>query len=129
MVDVAVTLPLVRESAASAKEVLIATNWDIRCLSKSPLIKDIARRTPSDCKPCAIRWLSTGTFDAQVDNAIEPGAPHPNKRLAALKDLQQSGHPTFPMIYPILQQGMTFFAQLACQLVDFADANGSGPRF
>jgi hypothetical protein len=40
--------------------------------------------------------------DDCVEKAIEPDAPSPSKRLAALKELQQAGCRTFAMLCPVL---------------------------
>lgn len=72
-------------------------------LTKSTLIlRDLdvltraARRTTVRCD------LSIGTLDAAVWQATEPGAPHPRRRLEALRRLNQAGIPTGVLIAPVI---------------------------
>lgn len=72
-------------------------------LTKSPLIlRDLdllmraARRTDVHCA------LSIGTLDEQVWKATEPGAPHPRKRVDAVRRLADSGITTSVLIAPII---------------------------
>jgi len=123
-VDVAATMTLVEETIALAVVLFKHTNWDIRLLSKSPLIKEIANRIPAEHKHRVIYGLSTGTLDDVVAKAVEPDAPPPSKRLQALRDLQQSGHRTFAMLCPILPQDLVGFTKAANQQINFSKCEG-----
>lgn len=56
--------------------------------------------------------LSTGTVDDRSASRIELGTPWPSKRLAALRNLQDAGVPTYGMLCPVMP--------------DVLDGNGAG---
>jgi DNA repair photolyase len=109
LVDVAVDKILTQETIEIVQLILTTTGWDIRLLSKSPLIVDIAKSLTPAQKERVIFGLSTGTLDDKLARAIEPTCPSPTKRMAALHWLQDNGCRTFAMLCPILPQPMDQF--------------------
>jgi DNA repair photolyase len=107
-VDVAATRELALETVEMCDLVLKLSDFQIRLLSKSPLLYEVVARQLAGRNPQAkarvIFGLSTGTFDDEVARAIEPDAPSPSRRLEALKALQAESFRTFGMICPILPQ-------------------------
>lgn len=111
LVDVAANMDLVRETVTICQLILQYTNWQIRLLSKSPLLTEIAKLLVNG--PYAIDFgqrkrmifgLSTGTLDDKLAAAFEQGCPTVSKRIKALHELQDEGWRTFGMICPSLPQ-------------------------
>ena len=107
-VDVAATKALALETMEICEILLRLTDFQIRLLSKSPLLYEIvalelAKRHP-EAKARMIFGLSVGTLDNTLARAIEPDAPSPTQRLEALRSLQDAGFRTFGMACPILPQ-------------------------
>lgn len=107
-VDVAATKELALETVEICEVLLRLTDFQIRLLSKSPLLYEIvavelAKQHP-EAKARMIFGLSAGTLDDVVARAIEPDAPSPTQRLEALRELQDAGFRTFGMVCPILPQ-------------------------
>jgi DNA repair photolyase len=128
LVEVAPTVELADETVQVCLAILRETRWQIRLLSKSPLLTRVAMAIPVEFKSRVIYGLSTGTMDDCVAKAIEPDAPPPSKRLAALKELQEAGFRTFAMLCPVLPLGTTRdenraaagpFVERAKELIDF----------
>jgi DNA repair photolyase len=90
LVDIAADKTLVQETIKIVQMLLTATGWDIRLLSKSPLIVDIAKSLSPDQKKRVIFGLSTGTLDDKLARAIDPTCPSPSKRTEALRWLQDT---------------------------------------
>ena len=104
LVDVAATRPLVDETVEVCKLILEHTHWQIRLLSKSRLLHELAGQIPEQWKERMIYGLSIGTLDDKLASAFERGATIPSKRLEALHKLQDDGYRTFGMICPSLPQ-------------------------
>ncbi len=118
LVDIAPTVELADETAAVCLQILELTHWQIRLLSKSPLITRIAQAIPEKHKQRVIFGLSTGTLDDRVAAAIERGAPLVSKRIAALHWLQDHGYRTFAMLCPSLpQRDYAAFSKKLCDAV------------
>jgi len=108
LVDVAATAELARETVVLCEMLLRLTSYDLRLLSKSPLLasivaRELDTRLPGIAKARTIFGFSTGTLDDAVAPAIEP-VPLPSQRLAALHQLQATGFRTYGMLCPILPQ-------------------------
>lgn len=108
LVDVAATPELAMETVEICEMLLRLSSYQIRLLSKSPLLAkivatELVQRLPIEAKERIIFGLSTGTFDDQVALAIEP-VPLVSRRLEALQWLQREGFRTYGMICPILPQ-------------------------
>jgi DNA repair photolyase len=121
-VDVAATKELALETVEICEVILRLTDFKIRLLSKSPLLYSIvalelAKRHP-EARARMILGLSVGTLDDAIARAIEPDAPSPAQRLAALRDLQDAGFRTFGMACPILPQAdpMTYAKQVVTKI-------------
>jgi DNA repair photolyase len=111
LVDVAATRELADETTEICEMLLHSTNFNVRLLSKSPLLKDVAeelhRRLPdpdTGAKKRLILGFSTGTLDDGVARAIEAHTPSPTVRIRALHQLQDQGFRTYGMVCPVLPQ-------------------------
>ncbi|MDR3561320.1 MAG: NADAR family protein [Negativicutes bacterium] len=104
LVDVAGTMDQVETTVAICLEILQLTNWQIRLLSKSSLLKEVAKGIPEVFQERMIFGLSTGTFDPVLAGAIEKGTSSVTKRLETLHWLQEHDFRTFAMLCPILPQ-------------------------
>jgi DNA repair photolyase len=114
LVDIAATKELAEETIAIVRILLDGTGWEIRLLSKSPLITMVAKAFSSpDDKKRIIFGISTGTLDDQLARVIEPTCPAPSARCKALRWLQDNQYRTFGMLCPILPQPLGPFVQQA----------------
>ena len=104
LVDIAANPVLVAETIEACKIILELTNWQIRLLSKSNLIVDVAKGLPESQRQRLIFGVSTGTLDDKLARSFEIGTPLVSKRLEALHWLQDNGFRTFAMICPSLPQ-------------------------
>jgi len=104
LVDVAATMGHVKQTVAVCLAILKLTHWQIRLLSKSSLLPQIAKGLPEEFKSRVIYGLSTGTLDDGMARVFEKGTPFPSKRIEALHGLQDNGFRTFGMPCPILPQ-------------------------
>jgi DNA repair photolyase len=117
--DVAANVELAAQTVEACKLILTHTNWQIRLLSKSPLLTKIAgdlltweESNPKEAsdlfgEPINVRGrvifgFSTGTLSDQVARLIETGTPLVSKRINALHVLQDNGFRTFAMVCPSL---------------------------
>ena len=118
LADVAATKELAAETVELCELMLRLTAFDIRLLSKSPLLashvaQPLAERMP-ESKTRVIYGLSTGTvgdgtvagnkYADRVARAIEPDAPSPTRRLQAIHWLQDNGFRVYGVVCPILPQ-------------------------
>lgn len=121
LVDVAATMDQVRETVAICKAILELTHWQIRLLSKSSFLKQVAQQIPEKYKNRVIYGLSTGTLDTELAKSFEKGTSLVSKRLETLKWLQDNGCRTYGMICPILpQKDYTQFAKQMTATIDLA---------
>jgi len=104
LVDVAGNMGQVKVTVAICLEILKLTHWQIRLLSKSSLLREVAKRIPAEYKQRVIYGLSTGTLDSGVSEVIEKLTSPVGKRLETLHWLQDNGYRTYGMICPILPQ-------------------------
>ncbi len=104
LVDPAGNLAQAKQTADACSIILELTAWDIRILSKSNLLPEIAKRIPERHRHRLIYGVSTGTLDDHLANAIEGGTALVSKRLASLHWLQDQGFRNFGMICPSLPQ-------------------------
>jgi DNA repair photolyase len=107
LVDVAGNMELLRETAAACILIFENTEWQIRLLSKSPLLKLLVTNNliPEKYHQRLILGFSTGTLDDKLAAAIERGTGMVSKRIEALHELQDRGIRTFGMICPSLPYG------------------------
>jgi DNA repair photolyase len=113
LVDIAATTELATETAEMVQVLLNDTDWDVRLLSKSPLIKLIAQSLNSEQKRRVIFGLSMGTIDDDLARAVELTCPSPSRRCEAHRWLQDEGYRTFGMLCPILPQPLEQFVEKA----------------
>jgi DNA repair photolyase len=103
-VDIAATMDQVRVTVEICTAILELTHWQIRLLSKSSFLRQVAEGIPVKYKDRVIYGLSTGTLDSDLAKSFEKGTALVSKRLATLKWLQENGYRTFGMVCPILPQ-------------------------
>ena len=121
LVDVAANMSQVQTTVEICNAILELTHWQIRLLSKSPLLLEVAKRIPEQYRNRVIYGLSTGTMDSNLTKSFEIGTGLVSKRLEALKWLQDNGYRTYAMICPILPQtDYDAFAQSVIQHIDIA---------
>jgi len=117
LVDIAATEELTKETVEIVQVLLQDTGWEVRLLSKSPLIRKIADSLSKDQKNRVIFGLSTGTIDDEIARAIEPACPAASKRCEALRWLQDNEFRTFAMLCPIMPQPMDQFIEKMKDLI------------
>jgi len=103
LVDIAANLETARQTIEACRLILQHTNWQIRLLSKSALLKMVAEALV-EYKDRVIYGLSTGTFDDKLATSFERGTSSPTARLRSLHWMQDNGYRTFGMICPSLPQ-------------------------
>ena len=121
-VDPAPNVRLAKESAEALTLIFENTNWDVRVLSKSSLIRKLAELVPEQFKDRMILGLSTGTLDNKLAQAIERKTPLVSKRIEALHWLQDNGFRTFGMLCPNLpleggQEAYDAFSRDICNAI------------
>lgn len=104
LVDCAGNMELVRETAEITNFILENTIWEVRLLSKSPLLVKVADLILPQFANRVIYGLSTGTLDDDLAESLETGAPRVSKRIRAIHELQDRGLRTFGMICPSMPQ-------------------------
>jgi DNA repair photolyase len=103
LVDVAANKPTAQQTVAACRLILENTNWQIRLLSKSALLKFVAEQL-AEYKSRVIYGFSSGTFDDKLAASFEKGTSSPTARLRALHELQDAGYRTYAMVCPSLPQ-------------------------
>ena len=84
-------------------EVLAAFNHPVTITTKSDLVlRDLDILVPMAKKGLAAVGLSVTTLDATLSRTMEPRAPTPKKRLAAIRKLSDAGVPVRVMCAPII---------------------------
>jgi DNA repair photolyase len=120
LVDVAATMDQVNTTVEICRAILELTHWQIRLLSKSTLLLQVAKQLANH-KDRIIFGFSTGTLDDQITKSFEIGTALVSKRLTALKQLQDEGFRTFGMLCPILPPAdYGRFAEQVAQSIDVA---------
>ena len=104
LVDAAANMVLVKETAVACQMIFELTNWDVRVLSKSSLLPELAKLIPEKFKDRMIYGVSTGTFGDELCAAFEKGTHPVSKRIKSLHWLQDNGYRTFAMLCPLLPQ-------------------------
>jgi len=121
-VDPAANMDDVVETAAAITRIFEETSWDVRILSKSNLLPEVAKLVPKKFKDRMIFGVSTGTLDDKLAAAIEPTSPLVSQRIASLRLLQRKGYRTFGMICPSMPQvNYDKFSSDVCKAIN-ADA-------
>lgn len=84
-------------------EVLTECNHPITITTKSDRVtRDIDLLAPMAAKGLAAVMLSITSLDRKVAMTVEPRAPHPERRLAAVAKLRAAGIPTFVSLSPVI---------------------------
>ena len=84
-------------------ELLAETDHPLTITTKSNrVLRDLDLLAPMAAKGLAAVMLSITSLDPRIAMTLEPRAPHPEKRLAAVKALSAAGIPTFVSISPII---------------------------
>jgi DNA repair photolyase len=87
----------------SCIEVLAETNHPLTITTKSDRVtRDIDLLAPMAAKGLAAVALSVTSLDPRIAMTVEPRAPAPERRLAAVKKLSDAGIPTFVSIAPVI---------------------------
>ena len=86
-------------------EVLAECNHPITITTKSDRVtRDIDLLGPMAEKGLVAVMLSITSLDPKVARTVEPRAPHPERRLAAVEKLRAAGIPTFVSLSPVIPQ-------------------------
>jgi len=104
LVDIAATMGQVGVTVDICNTILEHTHWQIRLLSKSSFLRQVAERIARQHRNRVIYGLSTGTLDSKLAASFEKGTALVSKRLETLRWLQDKGHRTYAMVCPILPQ-------------------------
>jgi DNA repair photolyase len=84
-------------------EVLSACDHPVSITTKSDRVsRDIDLLGPMAAKGLTAVALSITSLDPKVARTVEPRAPHPEKRLAAVRKLADAGVPVFVSISPVI---------------------------
>lgn len=120
-VDPAANMDDVAETASALTRIFEETNWDVRILSKSNLLPEVAKQVPKIFKDRMIFGVSTGTLDDKLAAAIEKDSPLVSQRISSLRWLQTSGYRTFGMICPSMpQDDYDKFSADVCKAINVA---------
>jgi DNA repair photolyase len=89
----------------SVLELLLETRHPFTITTKSDrVVRDLDIIAPAAKLGIAAVAVSLTSLDPQVHKTLEPRAPAPRKRLAAIKALSEAGVPTFASIAPVIPQ-------------------------
>ncbi|HJO67108.1 MAG TPA: PA0069 family radical SAM protein [Sphingomonas sanguinis] len=84
-------------------DVLAETNHPVAITTKSDrVVRDIDILAPMAAKGLATVCVSVTSLDAKVARTVEPRAPTPERRLAAVTKLAEAGIPTYVSIAPVI---------------------------
>ncbi len=84
-------------------EVLAETRHPLTITTKSHrVVRDIDLLAPMAAQGLATVCISITSLDPQVARTLEPRAPHPERRLAAVAELAAAGIPTHVSIAPVI---------------------------
>ena len=84
-------------------EVLAECNHPITITTKSDRVtRDLDLLAPMAAKGLAAVMVSVTSLDPKIAMTLEPRAPHPGKRLAAIRKLSDAGGPVFVSMAPVV---------------------------
>ena len=87
----------------SILEVLAETDHPVTITTKSDrVVRDIDLLAPMAAKRLATVAMSITSLDPRIAATIEPRAPHPERRLKAVRTLADAGIPVFVSISPVI---------------------------
>lgn len=86
-------------------EVLAEHDHPLTITTKSNRVtRDLDLLAPMAAKGLAAVMLSITSLDPRIAMTVEPRAPHPEKRLAAMQQLADAGVPVFVSLAPVIPQ-------------------------
>lgn len=86
-------------------EVLAETGHPVTITTKSDRVTaDIALLAGMAARGLAAVWISVTSLDPAIARTLEPRAPHPERRLAAVRKLADAGVPVHVSISPVVPQ-------------------------
>ncbi|MDH4743789.1 PA0069 family radical SAM protein [Sphingomonas sp. CBMAI 2297] len=86
-------------------EVLAEHDHPLTITTKSNRVtRDLDLLAPMAAKGLAAVMLSITSLDPRIAMTVEPRAPHPEKRLAAMRQLADAGVPVFVSLAPVIPQ-------------------------
>lgn len=89
----------------SVLELLLETRHPFTITTKSDrVVRDLDIIAPAARLGIAAVAISVTSLDPKVHRTLEPRAPAPRKRLAAIRALSEAGVPTFASIAPVIPQ-------------------------
>ncbi|MBA3837957.1 MAG: radical SAM protein [Zymomonas sp.] len=84
-------------------EVLAACDHPVTITTKSDrVLRDLDLLGPMAAKGLAAVMVSVTSLDPKVSMTVEPRAPHPTKRIAAIRALSAAGIPCYVSIAPVI---------------------------
>ena len=84
-------------------EVLAEHDHPLSITTKSDrVVRDLDLLTPMAAKGLVVVVVSVTSLDWRIASTVEPRAPTPERRLAAVKRLSEAGVPTFVSIAPVI---------------------------
>lgn len=84
-------------------EVLAETHHPLTITTKSDrVLRDLDLIAPMAEQGLAAVMVSVTTLDSRIAMTLEPRAPHPGRRLRAIRELAAAGVPTFVSISPVI---------------------------
>ncbi|THD36659.1 MAG: PA0069 family radical SAM protein [Sphingomonas sp.] len=84
-------------------KVLAETNHPLTITTKSDrVVRDIDLLAPMAAKGLAAVAVSVTSLDSTIARTVEPRAPHPERRLTAVRRLADAGVPVFVSIAPVI---------------------------
>ena len=87
----------------SIVEVLAETDHPLTITTKSDrVVRDLDLLAPMAAKSLAAVCVSVTSLDPKVAGTVEPRAPHPERRLAAVRKLADAGVPVYVSIAPVI---------------------------
>jgi DNA repair photolyase len=120
IVDPLPSIEFLEETLELVLLIMELTNWDVRILTKSMLVKKLAARIPEEYRLRIIYGLSIGILDDDMANSVERLTSLPSKRIEAYQELRAQGLRTYSMHCPILpQKDYPAFAERLASSVDW----------
>ncbi|MFS0771269.1 PA0069 family radical SAM protein [Sphingomonas sp. 1P08PE] len=84
-------------------EVLAAADHPLTITTKSDrVVRDLDLLAPMAAKGLAAVCMSITSLDPRIAGTVEPRAPHPERRLAAVRRLADAGVPVYVSIAPVI---------------------------
>lgn len=112
----------------SILEVLLETRHPFTITTKSDrVLRDLDIIAPAARLGLAAVAISVTSLDPRIHQTLEPRAPAPRKRLAAIKALREAGVPVFASIAPVIPQITDH--ELESLVAEAAEAGANGATY